>query len=59
VVGLALILETPRTPPGGLILKGTPRGDEPVLSNLEKSEARKIPMLNGETDILKAFLDRL
>jgi CRISPR-associated protein Cmr1 len=55
-VGLAVILETPRTPPDGLILKGTPRGDEPVESNLGKYEAKKIPMLDGETDILKAFL---
>ena len=57
-VGVALVLDTPRTPPSDLILKGVPK-DPIVYSDLTDDEAKKIPMLNGEKDILKAFLDYL
>ncbi len=57
-IGIALILDTPRTPPEGLILKGAPK-EPSVESQLTANEAKKIPILNGETDILKAFLDTL
>jgi len=63
-VGLALLLEweplnpddEPYTPPGGLRLKDTWL-DEPVQSTLEPDEAKHIPVLNGQTDVLQAFLD--
>jgi|GEM_PF-28654 len=65
-VGLAAILEwqplnpgdEPYTPPGGLVLKGAP-GDRPVQSNLIPDEAKSIQPLNGQPDILQAFLDFL
>ncbi len=63
-VGLAAILEweemdpddEPYTPPGGLKLKDAP-GDPQVYSDIEQKEANKIPPLNGEPDILQAFLN--
>jgi CRISPR-associated protein Cmr1 len=65
-IGLAAILacnssrptEEPHTPPGGLMLKGAP-GDPKVKSRLTNAEAQKIPILNGETDVLKAFMKYL
>lgn len=57
-VGLALVLEAPRVPPGGLILKDAP-GDPKVVSELESKEAKQIQPLKGQTDILRAFLDTL
>lgn len=65
-VGLAAILEweplNPNdesyTPPGGLILKGAP-GDPQVYSDLDQTEAQKIEPLNGEPDVLQAFLNEL
>jgi len=53
-VGLALILEAPRTPPGGLILN-----DHPVSAGLTPAEAKTIRLLDGETDVLLAFLHTL
>jgi CRISPR-associated protein Cmr1 len=64
-VGLAAILEwnaidseESYTPPGGLILKGAPNNPK-VESNLSESEAKNIPPLDGEPDVLQAFLDYL
>lgn len=57
-VGLALILVAPQEPLNGLILKGA-SGKSSVQANLTTSEARNIPPLNGETDVLKKFLDTL
>lgn len=64
-VGLAAILEwTPNpgdesyTPPGGLVLKDAP-GNPHVYSNLTPKEAASIPPLNGQADILQAFLEFL
>jgi CRISPR-associated protein Cmr1 len=57
-VGIALILNTPQEPPGGLILKGAP-GNPRVTRQLTPDEARHIQPLNGATDVLKAFLDTL
>jgi len=57
-VGLALILEAPRTPPGGLILKDAP-SDPSVSASLTPAEARTITPLDGETDVLLAFLSTL
>lgn len=57
-LGLALILETPRTPPGGLILDGAER-DKKVESILKEDEAKLIEPLNGQIDVLEAFLNFL
>ncbi len=59
-IGLALILDSPRTPPGGLVLlkKGNPT-PTPVGSTLTTTEANRISSLNGQTDVLKAFLNYL
>lgn len=57
-VGLALILEGPRQPKGGLLLKGAPGGPR-VKSDLQPAEAARIKPLAGNTDILQAFLDTL
>ncbi len=62
-VGLALVLEGPRVPPGGLKLAGSPRNPGPGSERLTPSEAKEIKKLhrryNGNTDILQAFLDTL
>jgi CRISPR-associated protein Cmr1 len=56
-VGVALILETPRTPPGGVELKGY-RG--PIQTDLVASDIAHIAPMNAadpsETDVLKSFL---
>lgn len=59
VVGIALILETPRVPPFGLMLTEVKRNDE-VLSELTPEEAKilseRLEPLENQTDILLAFL---
>lgn len=62
-VGLALILEGTGVGmvPGGLVLK---KEDEPEKSwpadvNIDANEAQNIPPLNGEPDVLQAFLKRI
>lgn len=57
-VGVALILDAPRIPPNGLILKGT-SGNPGVSSKLTTTEAKTISPLQGQTDVLQAFLDTL
>lgn len=57
-VGLAVILNAPTQPPGGLILKGAP-GNPHVSSGLTPTEARQINVLGKNTDVLLAFLDSL
>jgi CRISPR-associated protein Cmr1 len=59
-VGLALLLEGPRTPPGGLRLieKGSNK-QHSVDAMLTQNEANTIPILKGETDVLQAFLKYL
>lgn len=66
-VGLAAILQTPRKPPEGLVLKGSGI-EEKVEMRLTKKDALKIEPLkafaskladdNDEVDVLEAFLDR-
>jgi len=60
--GLALLLDAPRLPPGGVVLKGAP-GNPVVRTTLTPAEAaaitQAIPKLKGNPDILKAFLDSL
>lgn len=57
-VGVALVLDTSRTPPQGLLLSEKGNEDHPhrVNSALTPTEATALPMLKGETDVLKAFL---
>lgn len=60
-VGLAIILDTPRTPPNGLRLANAP-GDPSVssdLTHLSDDELDSITPLNGSDDVLAAFLNFL
>lgn len=67
-VGIALILQTERTPPGGLALKNA-QTKAPIASGLDShldpvtGEPTQIqanhPDYNGNADILQAFLDTL
>jgi CRISPR-associated protein Cmr1 len=61
-VGLALVLDTPRIPPSGLILDMAGSSDE-VSSELEPLEAReltkRLELLRNKTDVLEAFLETL
>lgn len=58
-VGLALILKTEKIPPQGLYLKGKAKNDPQPDAKLGKDEALLIEPLNGKTDVLQAFLDKL
>jgi len=62
-VGLAVVLEGTGVGmvPGGLVLKNEekPEMSWPVEAKIEAHEAQKIPPLNGEADVLKAFLKRI
>lgn len=60
-VGVALVLDTSRTPPKGLLLSEKGNEDHPyrVNSALTPAEAGALPMLKGETDVLKAFLKHI
>ncbi len=62
--GLAVVLEGPRVPPGGLVLDGR-TGSPSVDSDLDPATgettavSRRHPTYNGNPDILQAFLDQL
>ena len=61
-VGLAVVLEAPRTPPYGLEVPEFPEGHRSVRANLTKKDANTEPLrriLHGEPDVLKAFLNFL
>lgn len=58
-VGLAAILNTPKLPPKGLMLDGLPTGRSWPSANLTETEAQKIDPLNGDPDVLRAFLNTL
>ena len=66
-LGLALVLEWEKLnasdeqfiPPGGLLLKGETKDYFPLKSDLTASEAHNIPPLDGEPDVLQAFLNYL
>jgi len=62
-VGLALILEGTGVMaiPGGLLLgkKEEPHISWPVNAELDPQEARQIPLLNGNPDVLQVFLNTL
>lgn len=66
-IGLAYVLEWEKmnsadeeyTPPGGLLLKGDKKDYSSLKSDLTASEARNIPPLDGEPDVLQAFLNYL
>ncbi|MCF6192455.1 MAG: type III-B CRISPR module RAMP protein Cmr1 [Candidatus Hydrothermae bacterium] len=60
-VGLALVLEGPKEPPGGLLLE-TDGKTHPIRADLTQQEASQEPLrriLHGEPDVLKAFLKTL
>lgn len=57
-LGIATILKAPHIPPSGLTLSASNRNQD-AKGTLDQDEAKKIPMLDGEKDILKAFLDYL
>lgn len=68
VVSLALVLDTPRLPPGGLILKRS--RDRHTLGQVDatltpaegatiRDQAGQRPLLRGSTDVLEAFLNYL
>jgi len=57
-VGVALLLEGSRIPPpGGIILDYDPTST--VDTQLTPTEARAIPVLHGQTDVLQAFMNYL
>jgi len=62
-VGLAVVLEGTGVGkvPGGLILKKEDECEKswPVEAMVDAKEAQNIPPLNGETDVLQAFLKRI
>ncbi len=58
-VGLALVLKGPRIPPEGVQLITKNRQPRSVDTTLTKAEASEIPVLNGLTDVLQAFMDTL
>jgi CRISPR-associated protein Cmr1 len=62
-VGLAAILASPRTPPGGLELEVKPKAGRArtfkVSADLSDAEAARIPPLRNHTDPLRAFLSTL
>ena len=58
LLGLAVVLQGPRVPPGGLALKGIPSDPQPEPT-LTPAEAGRIEPLDGEPDVLKAFLNTL
>ena len=57
-VGLACVLEGPKDPPGGYVLKQQSNGRELARpsAKLNVNEVQKIEPLNGEPDVLKAFM---
>lgn len=58
-VGLALRLEGPGAPPGGFVLRPKGGADIPVEVHLTRAEARQIEPLDGEPDVLAAFIKSL
>ncbi|HMA33299.1 MAG TPA: type III-B CRISPR module RAMP protein Cmr1 [Chloroflexia bacterium] len=59
--GLAVILRAPSAPPGGLILREKESKQVHVIpvEKLTPEEAQAIPPLNGQVDVLQAFLNML
>mgnify|MGYP001305374327 CR=1 FL=1 len=58
LVSLAIVLSAPEFPPDGLELKNAPDKTKIELDRLTPAEAN-FPPLNGQTDVIKAFLDTL
>lgn len=61
-VSIALVLDTPRTPPNGLVLVMSERKHK-TTAKLQSDEAieltKRLELLNNKTDVLEAFLDTL
>ncbi len=58
-MGLAAILVGPKDPPGGYVLNTSGNVSHAVNVDLNTTEANQIKPLNGQTDVLLAFLDYL
>jgi len=62
-IGLAMVLDGPRIPPGGLKLDNSPKnpakGSETLTNNEAGAIASRVNSYNGNPDILQAFLDSL
>lgn len=58
IVSVATLLAAPTTPPGGLKLEGDPSAIPIITANLTAEEASFRP-LNGQTDVIRAFLATL
>jgi CRISPR-associated protein Cmr1 len=58
-IGLALRLVSPESPPGGYVIKSDDQLYPVQVRGLSKSEASQIEPLNGEPDVLQAFLNFL
>lgn len=59
-IGLAIILDGPRIPPSGVVfVEEDSNTQHPANTLLRPDEARRIPPLKGESDVLKAFLNYL
>jgi len=58
-VGLALRLVSPKSPPGGYVLKSGDQADSVEVYDLSPSEANQIEPLNGQTDVLQALFNFL
>lgn len=56
-VGLAIVLDSPRTPPGGLFLDGKGFSGKVNNRELNSQEISRIKPMNGKSDVLMAFLD--
>jgi hypothetical protein len=56
-VGLALLLQGTRPIPGQLALSEKGKKNILVHEALTRDEAKAIDVLNGETDVLKAFMN--
>jgi CRISPR-associated protein Cmr1 len=61
VVGLAVVLENSALPDEKLVLRETKSGKEypPVSAKLKSNEIQDVSPLNGEADILQAFMNYL
>lgn len=67
-VALAVVLKAPRTPPQGLMLEETKKEGaanrtkrkwQAIDAALLSTEAAQLPMMNGQTDVIQAFLRTL
>lgn len=60
-VGIAILLQGSSALPGQLILEenSSHKPYQPISEKLNRDEAQRIPVLNGQTNVLQAFMDYL